>query len=151
METIEIKYQDKLVMLLDSGCEPIQIHCNLPVIGEGNNRIVYDLGDRVLKVAKSAIATMYNQNENKLWEYLREKSEKIKVNEIFEIDENGYWYVAEKVQTGNNDAMNKVLQYISWLDYSDNAGYDKNGKLTIVDAENVYVKDLEYLLAKGII
>ena len=151
METIEIKYQDKLVMLLDSGCEPVHINCNLPIIGEGNNRIVYDLGDRVLKVAKSAIATMYNQNENKIWKYLGEKSEKIKVNEIFEIDENGYWYVAEKVQTGNNDAMNKVLQYISWLDYSDNAGYDKNGKLTIVDAENVYVKDLEYLLAKGII
>ena len=47
--------------------------------------------------------------------------------------------------------MDKVLQFIEWLDYSDNAGYDKNGKLTIVDAENVYIKDLEYLLEKGII
>lgn len=148
---MEIKYQDKLVILLDSDGEPVNIDCNLPVIGEGNNRIVYDLGDRILKVAKSAIASMYNQNENKLWKYLGEKSEKIKVNEIFEIDENGYWYVAEKVQTGDNNAMDKVLQFIEWLDCSDNAGYDKNGKLTIVDAENVYVKDLEYLLDKGVI
>lgn len=151
METMEIKYQDKLIILLDSDCEPVHINCTLPIIGEGNNRIVYDLGDdRILKVAKSAIASMYNQNENRLWKYLGEKSKNIKINEIFEIDENGYWYVAEKVET-DNDAMDKVLQYISWLDYSDNAGYDKNGKLTIVDAENVYVKDLEYLLEKGII
>ena len=151
MELIEIGYQDKLSILLDSDCEPMEINCNLPIIGEGNNRIVYDLGDRVLKVAKSAIATMYNQNENKLWKYLGERSDKLKINKIFDIDENGYWYVAEKVQTGDNDAMGKVLQFIAWLDYSDNAGYDKNGKLTIVDAENVYVKDLEYLLEKGII
>lgn len=150
METIQIKYQDKLFLTLDSDCEPIQIECNLPVIGEGNNRIVYDLGDKVLKVAKSAIATMYNQNENRLWKYLVEKSENIKINEVFDIDENGYWYVAEKVQTGGN-AMEEVLKYIEWLDYSDNAGYDRNGKLTIVDAENVYVKDLEYLLEKRII
>ena len=59
--------------------------------------------------------------------------------------------MAEKVQTGNNDAMNKVLNFISWLDYSDNAGYDKNGKLTIVDAEQVTINDLKYLLENGII
>lgn len=150
MEFINIKYQDKLSMVLDSDCEPIQIKCNLPVIGEGNNRIVYDLGDKVLKVAKSAIATIYNQNENRLWKYLGEKSKKIKINEVFDIDENGYWYVAEKIQTGGN-AMEEVLKYIEWLDYSDNAGYDKNGKLTIVDAEDIYMKDLEYLLEKGTI
>jgi len=150
MGTIEIKYQDKLSLILDSDCEPIQIRCNFPVLGEGNNRIVYDLGDRVLKVAKSVLATMYNQNENRLWEYLGEKSQKIKINRIFEIDENGYWYVAEKIQTGGN-AMENVMEYIPWLDWSDNAGYDRNGKLTIVDAENVYVKDLEYLLQKSII
>ncbi len=150
MEAIEIKYQDRLTMLLDSDCEPIQIHCNLPVIGEGNNRIVYDLGDKVLKVAKSAIATMYNQNEVKLWNFLGEKSSIIKINYIFEVDENGYWYVAEKIKM-SGDALDEVLKYIEWLDYSDNAGYDKNGKLTIVDAENVYVKDLELLLQKGYI
>lgn len=146
-----IKYKDKLVILLDSDCEPTRIDCNLPILGEGNNRIVYDLGDRILKVAKSAIAAMYNQNEYNLWNYLGEKSEKIKINEIFEIDENGYWYVAEKVQTGNNDAMDKALHYIPWLDYSDNAGYDKNGKLTIVDAEGIGINDFEFCLKQGII
>ena len=150
METIEIKYQDKLLMVLDEQCEPIKIICNLPIVGEGNNRIVYDLGNKVLKVAKSAIASMYNQNENELWNYLEEKSEKIKFNRVYEIDKNGYWYIAEKVQTGG-DAMNKVLDIISWLDYSDNAGYDSDGKLTIVDAENIYVKDIEYMLQQGII
>lgn len=150
MAAVEIKYQDKLTILLDDDREPIQVICDLPVLGEGNNRIVYDLGDRILKVAKSALGSMYNHNENKLWQFLGEKSEKLKINEIFEIDENGYWYVAEKIQTGGN-AMSEALKYIQWLDYSDNAGYDKNGKLTIVDAEEVQVVDLEYLLRKGII
>ena len=59
--------------------------------------------------------------------------------------------MAEKVQTGNNDAMDKALNFISWLDYSDNAGYDKNGKLTIVDAEEVRINDLKYLLENGMI
>lgn len=150
MAIVEIKYQDKLTILLDDDCEPIQIICDLPVVGEGNNRIVYDLGDKILKVAKTAVGSMYNHNENKLWQFLGEKSEKIKINEVFEIDENGYWYVAEKIQTDGN-AMSEVLKYIQWLDYSDNAGYDKNGKLTIVDAEEVRVADLEYLLRKGVI
>ena len=120
-------------------------------MGEGNNRIVYDLGDKVLKVAKSSIGSFYNRNEYNLWKYLKNKSKKIKINEIFEIDDNAYWYVAEKVQTGNNDAMDKALNFISWLDYSDNAGYDKNGKLTIVDAEEVRINDLKYLLENGMI
>ena len=81
---------------------------------------------------------------------------------IFEIDDNAYWYVAEKVQTGNNDAMDKALNFIDWLDYSDNAGYDKNGKLTIPDKTNNkrddwktsyknIINDLKYLLENGII
>lgn len=151
MDTIEIKYKDKLVMLLNSDCEPVKIECRLPLIDEGNNRIVYDLGDKILKVAKTSVASIYNWNEYKLWNFLKERSKKIKINEIFEIDENGYWYVAEKIEVGDNDAMEKALQYIWWLDYAANAGYDKNGKLTIVDAENIYVEDLEYLLRKGTI
>ena len=51
-----------------------------------------------IEVAKSAIATMYNQNEVKLWNFLGEKSSIIKINHIFEVDENGYWYVAEKIK-----------------------------------------------------
>lgn len=150
MNTFNIRFQDKLVMTLNEDNNPIQIDCCLPVLGEGNNRIVYDMGDYILKVAKSAIASMYNQNEIRLWNYLRESSSKIKFNRIIDADENGYWYVAEKVNTGG-DAMKNALKYIEWLDYSDNAGYDRNGKLTIVDAENVYVKDIEYLLQKRII
>lgn len=151
MEHILINYEDKCKIVLNSDCEVVNIECSLPIMGEGNNRIVYDLGDKVLKVAKSSIASFYNRNEYNLWKYLENKSKKLKINEIFEIDNNGYWYVAEKVQTGNNDAMNQVLKFIGWLDYSDNAGYDKNGKLTIVDAEEVTVNDLKYLLENGII
>ena len=143
MEHILINYEDKCKIVLNSDCEVIDIECSLPIIGEGNNRIVYDLGDKVLKVAKSSIGSFYNRNEYNLWKYL--------INEIFEIDDNAYWYVAEKVQTGNNDAMDKALNFISWLDYSDNAGYDKNGKLTIVDAEEVRIDDLKYLLENGMI
>lgn len=151
MEYILINYEDKCKIVLSADCEVIDIECSLPIVGEGNNRIVYDLGDKVLKVAKSSMGTFHNRNEYNLWKYLENKSKKLKINEIFEIDDNGYWYVAEKVQTGNNDAMDQVLKFISWLDYSDNAGYDKNGKLTIVDAEEVTVNDLKYLLENGII
>lgn len=150
MKTFEIKYQDKLCLTLNEENEPVKIECQLPILGEGNNRIVYDLGDCILKVAKSAIASMYNQNEIELWDYLKEKSNKLKFNRIIEADDNAYWYVAEKVNTGG-DAMDKVLEYVGWLDYSDNAGYDLNGKLTIVDAEEVRVADVEYLLENGII
>lgn len=152
MEHILINYEDKCKIVLNSDCEVIDIECSLPIVGEGNNRIVYDLGNnKVLKVAKHSIASIYNRNEYNLWKYLENKSKKLKINEIFEIDDNGYWYVAEKVQTGNNDAMDKALNFIEWLDYSDNAGYDKNGKLTIVDAEEVRIGDLKYLLENGII
>ena len=151
MEHILIKYEDKCKITLNSDYEVINIECSLPIVGEGNNRVVYDLGDKVLKVAKSSMGSSYNINEYNLWKYLENKSKKLKINEIFEIDDNGYWYVAEKVQTGNNDAMDKALNFIGWLDYSDNAGYDKNGKLTIVDAEEVRIGDLKYLLENGII
>ena len=151
MEHILINYEDKCKIVLNSDCEVIDIECSLSIVGEGNNRVVYDLGDKILKVAKSSMASFYNRNEYNLWKYLENKSKKLKINEIFEIDDNGYWYVAEKVHTGNNDAMDKALNFIEWLDYSDNAGYDKNGKLTIVDAEEVRIGDLKYLLENGII
>ena len=149
---MEIKYLDKLTITLDQQCEVTDIQCYLHIIGEGNNRIVYDLGNnKVLKVAKHSIASMYNRNEYNLWKYLGNKSKKIKINEIFEIDDNAYWYMAEKINTENPNAMNEAIKYISWLDYSNNAGYDKDGKLTIIDAEEVRVDDLKYLLEKAII
>ena len=151
MEHILINYEDKCKIVLNSDCEVIDIECSLPIMGEGNNRIVYDLGDKVLKVAKSSIGSFYNRNEYNLWKYLKNKSKKIKINEIFEIDDNAYWYVAEKINTENPNAMNEAIKYISWLDYSNNAGYDKDGKLTIIDAEEVRVDDLQYLLEKAII
>ena len=149
---IKIKYLDKLTITLDQQCEVTDIQCDLHIIGEGNNRIVYDLGNnKVLKVAKHSIASMYNRNECNLWKYLGNKSKKIKINEIFEIDDNAYWYVAEKINTESPNAMKEAIKYISWLDYSNNAGYDKDGKLTIIDAEEVRVDDLKYLLEKAII
>lgn len=149
---MEIKYLDKLTITLDQQCEVTDIQCDLRIIGEGNNRIVYDLGNnKVLKVAKHSIASIYNRNEYNLWKYLGNKSKKIKINEIFEIDDNAYWYVAEKINTENPNAMREAIKYIEWLDYSNNAGYDKDGKLTIIDAEEVRVNDLKYLLENGII
>lgn len=149
---IKIKYLDKLTITLDQQCEVTDIQCDLHIIGEGNNRIVYDLGNnKVLKVAKHSIASMYNRNEYNLWKYLGNKSKKIKINEIFEIDDNAYWYVAEKINTESPNAMKEAIKYISWLDYSNNAGYDKDGKPTIIDAEEVRVDDLKYLLEKAII
>lgn len=149
---MEIKYLDKLTITLDQQCEVTDIQCDLRIIGEGSNRIVYDLGNnKVLKVAKHSIASIYNRNEYNLWKYLGNKSKKIKINEIFEIDDNAYWYVAEKINTENPNAMREAIKYIEWLDYSNNAGYDKDGKLTIIDAEEVRVNDLKYLLENGII
>lgn len=149
---MEIKYLDKLTITLDQQCEVTDIQCDLRIIGEGNNRIVYDLGNnKVLKVAKHSIASIYNRNEYNLWKYLGNKSKKIKINEIFEIDDNAYWYVAKKINTENPNAMREAIKYIEWLDYSNNAGYDKDGKLTIIDAEEVRVNDLKYLLENGII
>ena len=149
---MEIKYLDKLTITLDQQCEVTDIQCDLRIIGEGNNRIVYDLGNnKVLKVAKHSIASIYNRNEYNLWKYLGNKSKKIKINEIFEIDDNAYWYVAEKINTENPNAMREAIKHIEWLDYSNNAGYDKDGKLTIIDAEEVRVNDLKYLLENGII
>ena len=149
---MEIKYLDKLTITLDQQCEVTDIQCDLRIIGEGNNRIVYDLGNnKVLKVAKHSIASIYNRNEYNLWKYLGNKSKKIKINEIFEIDDNAYWYVAEKINTETPNAMREAIKYIEWLDYSNNAGYDKDGKLTIIDAEEVRVNDLKYLLENGII
>lgn len=150
MEYINICYKDKCKIILDSDCEVLKIDCSLPIIGEGKNRIVYNLGDKVLKVAKSCAGSFANRNECNLLEYLGDKSKRIKINEIFEIDDNGYWYVAEKIQT-DNAAMRQALKIISWLDYSDNAGYDKNGKLTIVDAEEITINDLKCLLENEII
>lgn len=59
--------------------------------------------------------------------------------------------MAEKINTENPNAMREAIKYIEWLDYSNNAGYDKDGKLTIIDAEEVRVNDLKYLLENGII
>ena len=149
---MEIKYLDKLIITLDEQCEITDIQCDLRIVGEGNNRIVYDLGNnKVLKVAKHSVASMYNRNEYNLWKYLGNKSKKIKINEIFEIDNNAYWYVTEKINTESPNAMNEAIKYISWLDYSNNAGYDKDEKLTIIDAEEVRVNDLKYLLEHAII
>ena len=78
MKNILINYKDKCKIILDSDCEVLKIECTLPVLGEGNNRIVYDLGDKALKVAKSSKGSFYNRNEYNLWEYLKNKSEKIK-------------------------------------------------------------------------
>lgn len=78
MEHILINYEDKCKIVLNSNCEVIDIKCSLPIMGEGNNRIVYDLGNKILKVAKSSIVSFCNRNEYNLWKYLKNKSKKNK-------------------------------------------------------------------------
>lgn len=143
---IEIKCHDIMTMFLNDDLDVNKIECTLPILGEGNNRIVYDMGNgRVLKVAKSAEGSFYNHDEIKISKWQRDKKNlKVKVNNIFEYDENHYWYIAEFIKTGG-DAMEKALKLIPCLDYSDNAGYDMNGILTVVDAEMFKPADFEYV------
>ena len=79
MEYILINYEDKCKIALNADCEVIDIECSLPIVGEGNNRIVYDLGDKVLKVAKSSMGSFNNRNEYNLCKYLENKSKKLKI------------------------------------------------------------------------
>ena len=135
---VNINYQDIMTMILDDNNEPIQIKCNLPILGEGNNRRVYDLGNNlILKIATTAESSFINQAEINLYEKLKNRECDIHFNAIFEYDENAYWYVAEKIDM-KHDAMNEALKIIPCLDCSDNAGYNKDGILTVVDAEYLH-------------
>jgi len=132
-----IKYKNNLVITLDNNNIVQSIECDLPVLSEGNNRIVYDLGDKILKVAKTMEDSFINHHEIKLYNKIKNKKCCIRFNTIFEHDENQFWYIAEKINM-NHEAMKKALELIPCLDFADNAGYDQNGELTVVDADGLH-------------
>lgn len=133
----EIKYKDNLTITLDNENIVQSIKCNLPILGEGNNRIVYDLGDKILKVAKTIDDTLINLWEINLHNKIKDKDCCIRFNIIYEHDENQFWYVAEKVNM-SHEALKETLKLIPCMDYSDNAGYNQNGILTVVDADRIH-------------
>ena len=133
----DINYKDILVITLNDKNEVQSIKCNLPVLGEGNNRIVYDLGDKVLKVAKTLDDSLINLWEINLFNEIKNRDCCIRFNTIFEYDDNQMWYVAEKIDM-KYEAMEETLKLIPCIDCSDNAGYNQDGELTVVDADGLH-------------
>jgi hypothetical protein len=133
----KVKYEENLTITLTDDNIVESIGCNLPVIGEGNNRIVYDLGDKILKVAKTFDDALVNLWEVNLFNKIKDKKCRIKFNNIFEYDNNYLWYVAEKINISQM-ALEKAIELIPCLDYSDNAGYNQMNELTIVDADGLH-------------
>lgn len=133
----DIKYKDKLVITFNDDNEVQSIECSLPVLGEGNNRIVYDLGDKILKVAKTLDDSLINLWEINLYNQIQNKDCCIRFNTIFEYDENSMWYIAEKVDTLWS-AMKETLKLIPCIDCADNAGYNQDGELTVIDADGLH-------------
>jgi hypothetical protein len=82
----------------------------LPILGEGSSRIVFDLGDNVLKVALSELGETQNRTEYNIF-----KSASPEVKEVLaaiqdEHDENFDWIIMEKVQPLNSEeAFEKKL------------------------------------------
>jgi len=134
----EIKYQEHLIMELDNNNEIQSIQCDLPLIAEGMDRKVYQLSSgKVLKVAKTMTASLINWHEINIYKNIKDKDCVIHFPKIYEYDENGLWYVYEKINMSSK-AMTEVLKIVPCLDCSDNAGYNKDGKLTIVDADRLH-------------
>ena len=70
----KITYEDKLTIILDKNDIVQSIECNLPVLGEGMDRIVYERSnDKVLKVAKTIRASCINWDEIMIYENIKGK------------------------------------------------------------------------------
>lgn len=135
----QYKYKDLLTITLDDECNYIKdIETNLPVLGEGCDRIVYELPDnKCLKVAKTIRASCINYDEITLYQNIKDKECIIQFPEVFEYETDwGLWYVYEKINMSSK-AMNEATELIPILDQADNAGYNSKGELTVIDAENI--------------
>ena len=133
------KYKDILTITLDKNRNYIEsIDCNLEILGEGMDRIVYKLSDtKSLKVAKTIRASCINWEEITLYQNIKNKECCVQFPEIFEYEEDyGLWYVYEIVNM-SVEALNEVTKLIPVLDQADNAGYDSKGRLTVVDADRI--------------
>lgn len=149
------KYEDKLEIILNDKKEICNIKCELPVLGKGNDRIVYDLGDnKVLKVANHIDGSLINYEEVALYENMKDKDWFIRVPKVFDCEKDyALWIVVERIDMTESDmAMNIALKYIPILDEGENAGFSKDGDIVIVDSENVglnwYLKSENPLYAK---
>jgi len=133
------KYKDILTITLDKDRNYIEkIDCDLEVLGEGMDRIVYKLSDtKCLKVAKTIRASCINYEEVTLYQNIKNRECCVQFPEVYEYEEDyGLWYVYEIVNM-SVEALNEVTKLIPVLDQADNAGYDSKGRLTVVDAENI--------------
>ena len=133
------KYKNILTVTLDKNRNYIEsIDCNLEILGEGMDRIVYKLSDtKCLKVAKTIRASCINWEEITLYENIKNKECCVQFPEVFEYEKDyGLWYVYEIVNM-SVEALRKATKLIPVLDQADNAGYDNKGRLTVVDAENI--------------
>lgn len=134
-----INYKEFLKVTLDKENEIIEnIECNLPVLGEGNDRICYLLpNNKVLKVAKTIRASCINYDEVTLYQNIKNKKYIIHFPKIYEYEHDWcLWYVYDKIEMSSK-ALNEATELIPILDQADNAGYDSKGRLTIIDAENI--------------
>jgi hypothetical protein len=134
-----IKYKDILTMTLNDENNYIEnIKCNLPVIGEGNDRICYLLpNNKILKVAKNIRASCINYDEITLWQNIKDKECIVQFPEIFEYEKDwGLYYIYERINMSDK-ALKEATELIPILDQADNAGYNNKGELTVIDAENI--------------
>lgn len=135
----QYKYKDLLTITLDNDHNYIEkIECSLPVLGEGMDRIVYELPDnKCLKVAKSIRASCINWDEVMIYENIKDKECIVQFPEVYEYEPDwGLWYVYDKI-TMCPKALNEATKLVPVLDQADNAGYNSKGQLTIVDADRI--------------
>ena len=133
------KYKDILTVTLDKNRNYIEsIDCNLEILGEGMDRVVYKLSNtKCIKVAKTIRASCINWEEITLYQNIKNEECCIQFPEIFEYeDDYSLWYVYEIIEM-DDYAMVEATKLIPILDQADNAGYDSKGRLTVVDAENI--------------
>lgn len=133
------KYKDVLTIYIDEeGFYIKEINCSLPLLGEGADRKVFDLSNgKCLKVAKNIRASCINFDEITLYNKIKNEECIIKFPKIFKYEKSlGLWYVCEKINMSTK-AMDEATRLVPILDQSENAGYNNQGELTIVDADRI--------------
>ncbi len=91
----------------------------LPLLSnEGGGRIVFDLGDKVLKIARNnnnSFQGGVNQNKKEIQTYQKLKSLDM-FPELYAFDPNGEWVIFEKVNTFSSDDKNALEKYFGLYD-----------------------------------
>ena len=79
---------------------------NKEILGKGTGRIVYDIGDNVIKLAKNKKGVAQNIIESN--PSIKNKYGNI-VSSVLDYDKDGKWLIQEKVDLINEDFFNKWL------------------------------------------